>query len=85
MFTIKDQRTKLDLYKTANLFKENEKDLVEMYVDESQLLRKNYHEICYMYDDYEIYDIYYELKAVGLGDYQAFQNCTHSFKYGRKV
>ena len=85
LFTVKDQRTKLDLYKTANLFKENEKDLVEMYVDESQLLRKNYHEICYMYDDYEIYDIYYELKAVGLGDYQAFQNCTHSFKYGRKV
>ena len=78
LFTIKDQRTKLDLYKTANLFKENEKDLVEMYVDESQLLRKNYHEICYMYDDYEIYDIYYDLKAVGLGDYQFFRNCTHS-------
>ena len=85
LFRIKDQRTKLDLYKTANLFKENEQDLVEMYVDEAQLLRKNYHEICYIYDDYDICDVYYELKAVGLGDYQFFRNCTHSFNYSRKV
>jgi hypothetical protein len=85
LFAIKDQRSKLDMYKTTNLFKENEQDLVEMYIDESELLRKNYHEICYMYDDYEIYDIYYELKAVGLGEYQVFRNCTHSFGYSNKI
>ena len=56
-----------------------------MYLEDAQLLRKNYHEICYVYDDYEIHDIYYDLKAVGLGDYEYFRKCAHGFYYDREV
>ena len=64
LFNVKEQRSKIDLYKTVNLFKDNEDDLSE--IDRMQLLKRNYHEICYVYDDYDIHDVYYELKAVGL-------------------
>ena len=84
LYSIKN-KSKTDLYKTVNLFQQNEGDLAEMYLDEEQLLRKNYHVICYVYDDYDIYDIYYELKAVGLGEYQYFPKCTQSFYYDRKI
>ena len=81
LFKVKDVISKLDIYKTVNLFGDNEQDLLEMYLDEPQLLRKNYHEICYIYDDYDIYDIYYDLKAVGLSEYSYFPKCIHSFYY----
>ena len=85
LFSIKDRKSKINLYKTLNLFKENEQDLLEMYLDEAQLLRKNYHILCYIYDDYDIYEIYYDLKGVGLEDYQFFSKCTHSFRYDKKI
>ena len=85
LFTTKDIKSKEDLYKTTNLFKDNEQDIYEMYLEDAQLLRKNYHEICYVYDDYEIHDIYYDLKAVGLGDYEYFRKCAHGFYYDREV
>ena len=56
-----------------------------MYLDEAQLIRKNYHVICYVYDDYEIYDIYYVLKAVGLEHMQFFSKCSHGFYYDEKI
>ena len=39
---------------------------------EAKLLRKNWHEVCYIYDDYDIHDIHFELKAVGLGAFSFF-------------
>ena len=81
LFKVKEPKSKADLYKTINLFKENEQDLLEMYLDEAQLLRKNYHVMCYVYDDYDLYDIYYDLKGVGLGDYEFFPKCVHPFYY----
>ena len=85
LFNVKDVSSKLDLYKTVNLFKENEQDLLEMYIEEAQLLRKNYHEICYVYDDYDIYDIYYDLKAVGLSNNSYFPKCIHPFYYDKII
>ena len=85
LFSIKDPKSKDEFYKTKNLFKENERDLLEMYLDEAQLIRKNYHVICYVYDDYEIYDIYYVLKAVGLEHMQFFSKCSHGFYYDEKI
>ena len=85
LFHPKDSVSKLDMYKTMNLFKENEQDLLEMYLDEAQLLRKNYHEICYVYDDYDIYDIYYDLKAVGLSNYSYFPKCVHPFYHSQII
>ena len=86
LFTLKPQKSKEDLYKTVNLFQDNsEQDMMEMYLDEAQLLRKNYHVMCYVYDDYDIYDIYYDLRAVGLRDGEYFPKGSHGFYYDRKI
>ena len=86
LFKAKNFQQKQDLYKTLNIFKETEEDiLLEQYIEESQLLRKNYHVICYIYDDFDIYDIYYDLKAVGLRRGQYFPKCSHGFRYGRDI
>ena len=72
---IKPKNSKEELYKTINLFSK-EKD-----VDKSkspQLLEKNWHEICYIYDDYDIYDVNFILKAVGLSNNSSFKD--YSFK-----
>ena len=62
---IKPKGSKEDLYKTINIFSK-EKDVNKSTVP--QLLEKNWHEICYIYDDYDIYDVNFILKAVGLSD-----------------
>lgn len=79
-------KEKEDLYKTINIFKETEEDkLLEQYIEEAQLLRKNFHVICYIHDDFDVYDVYYDLKAVGLGYGQYFPKCSHGFYYGRET
>ena len=86
MFNLKKFQSKEDLYKTVNIFKETEEDfLIEQYTEEAQLLRKNYHVICYVHDDFDVYDIYYDLKAVGLRRHEFFRKCSHPFKYGKDI
>ena len=80
LFGIKDQ-----IWKTKILFKNKEEDLIENYLDEPQLLRKNWHEICYIYDEYDIHDIYYDIKAVGLNRNSYFPSGSHGFCYDSKV
>ena len=72
---IKPKGSKEDLYKTINLFSK-EKDVSSSKIP--QLLEKNWHEICYVYDDYDIYDVNFILKAVGLSNNSSFQD--YSFK-----
>ena len=86
MLGLKDFKAKEDLYKTAFIFRETEEDrLLERYIEEAQLLRKNYHVICYVYDDFDIYDVYYDLKAVGLRGGEYFPKCSHGFYYGKEI
>ena len=86
VFKLKGFNTKEDLYKTINIFKETEEDyLLEQFIEEAQLLRKNYHVICYVYDDFDAYDIYYDLKAVGLRRTEYFKKCYHNFHYGEDI
>ena len=74
---IKPKGSKEDLYKTTYLFsKEEEVDSA----DYAKLIEKNWHEICYVYDDYDIYDVYYTLKAVGLKNNATFQKASFYFK-----
>ena len=80
LFGIKDQSWK---YKTHILFDDN-KDIMDEYIDQPTLLKKNWHEICYVYDDYNIRDIYYEIKAVGLSRNSYFPTGSHSFYYDTK-
>ena len=85
LFSVKNQKNKADMYKTSNLFKEREEDYIENYLEESQIIRKNWHEVCYVYDDYDIYDIYYDIKAVGLENNHYFTSCSHGFYYDKIV
>ena len=77
LFNIKNVSKKLDLYKTINLFKNDEED--ELNNNYCNLIKKNYHEICYIYDDYDIHDVYFTLKAVGL--YGALSFTLGSFSF----
>lgn len=70
---IKPKGSKEDLYKTTYLFSKEE-DVNESYY--SKLLEKNWHEICYVYDDYDIYEVNYILKAVGLLGDSIFKQAT---------
>ena len=83
-FGIKNQNNnKAEFYKTSLLFKNNrEDDYLEYNIEESQILRKNWHEICYVYDEY---DIYYDIKAVGLRNNHFFTSTSHGFYYNTIV
>ena len=85
LYKVKEVSLKLDSYKSENLFRGSEEDLLEAYIDEEQLLRKNYHEICYIYDDYDLFDIYYDLKAVGLSEGIYFPKSIHRFDYDKII
>ena len=80
LFGVKDQSWK---YKTHILF-DNQQDIMDEYYDQPTLLKKNWHEICYVYDDYNIRDIYYDIKAVGLSRGSYFPTGTHGFYYDTK-
>ena len=67
-----------DLFSSKILFRDDN----NIYFHKKDLLRRNWKETCYVYQDYEIYDITFELKAVGLyNDYyfnQASIGLTHN-------
>ena len=83
-FGFRNPNELIDFYKTTNLFNNNENDYLENYL-EKQLLRKNWHQTCYIYDDYDIYDIYYDIKAVGLSPNHYFTSTSHGFYYNTIV
>ena len=67
LYNVKDVSKKLELYKTINLFKNNNE--VERNPLFAEIVKSNYHEICYVYDDYEIFDIYYTHKIFGQNNF----------------
>ena len=83
LYNAKDQAKKLDIFKTINIFQN--KDELDGDLEESKLFKKNYHEICYVYDDYDIHDIYYILKAIVLPNNSNFSLSTFSFNGVNKI
>lgn len=76
LFGIKDFGKIDDVFKSIYVFKQNENDdLYEMHT----LLMKNYHVTCYINDDYDLYDINYDLKAVGLLEDMFFNSGSFGF------
>ena len=75
LLSIKDFSKAKYIFDSMYLFR-NEKE--EKYTKED-LLRKNWKEICYIYDEYDIHDVNYELKAVGLPDNALFSSCSFGF------
>ena len=45
----------------------------------AEILRKNWHEICYVYDEYDVHNCNFVIKAVGLGPFSFFSFCSISF------
>ena len=54
-------------------------------LEKSALLRKNWNEVCYIYDDYDIHEVNYELKAVGLPKGSSFNRTSFGFIIGKKI
>jgi len=79
---IKPKVSKEDIYKSINLFRKEE-DINSS--DNPLLLEKNWHEICYVYDDYDIYDVNFILKAVGLSNNSSFEYYSFKMKINCEV
>ena len=72
---------KKDLFSSKNVF--SEEDFVQKGVQD--LLRKNWNEVCYVYEEYDIHDVHYELKAVGLPSNSFFSSCSIGFVIGADI
>ena len=81
---INDFGKNMNLFKSTVLF-QNNNDIEENYSPKAQMLKKNFHEVCYIYDDYDIHDINFELKAIGLEGYSFFNNCSYGFYMGKDI
>ena len=70
-----------DIFSSTNIFKEEDYENCR----QQDLLRKNWNEICYVYEQYDIHDIHYELKAVGLPPNTFFSSCSIGFVFDTEV
>ena len=70
-----------DIFSSTNLFKKDDYDNLE----KQDLLRKNWNEICYVYEEYDLHDVHYELKAVGLPPNTFFTSCSIGFIFDTDV
>ena len=81
---INDFGKNIELFKSKILFQDkNIQD--ENKIREAKILRKNWHEICYIYDDYDMHDVHFEVKAVGLGPFSFFNSCSIGFYMGKDI
>ena len=79
LLNVKNKESKLNLYKTINLFQKN--NINENNPRSFGLIKQNYHEICYIYDDFDLYDIYFNLYAFGpYGSYFKHDNIYYNYK-----
>ena len=84
LIRINDFGKNLDLFKSNNLFQNNNEN-DEKQMNKARLFKKNWNEVCYIYDDYDIHDVNYVLKAVGLGLYSYFNKCSNVFYIGKDI
>ena len=76
-------------YRSQPVNKSNEDnfngDLMEDYIDEPKLIRKNWEEKCYIYDDKDIHDVFYDIKAVSNDNKLIFNSCSYAFDYDKSI
>ena len=81
---IKDYGKKIDMFKTEALFKKrNEKKENRSKIP--KIIRKNWNEVCYIYDDYDIHDVNFEIKAIGLDPLCYFDSFSDNFIRGKYI
>ena len=81
---INDFGKNIDLFKSKIIF-DNRYEKDENRIREPKILRKNWNEVCYIYDDYDMHDVNYEIKAVGLGPFSFFNSCSNGFYMGKDI
>ena len=78
---INDFQNAKSIFDSTHVFVEDKDENLKA----QDLLRKNWNEICYVYEDYDIHDINYELKAVGLPPNTFFTSCSIGFVFDTDV
>jgi len=71
--------------KNKDKFDDINEDLMEKYINEPKLIRKNWIEKCYIYDDYDVHDIVYDIKAVSNDNKLIFNSCSFAFDYNKNI
>ena len=79
LLDIKEYQNSDKIFKSSNLFKEDDNNENQ---ECQNLLKKNWDEKCYIYDEYDLHDINYELKAVGLPPNVYYSSSSFSFYIG---
>jgi len=76
-------------YKNQSFNKNNyenlNEDLMENNKGEPKLIRKNWIEKCYIYDDKDVHDIFYEIKAISNDNKLIFNSCSYGFDYDKNI
>ena len=70
-----------DIFSSTKIFT---KEDYNNYINQD-LKRTNWNEICYVYEGYDIHDVHYELKAVGLPPNMFFTSCSFGFYYDTDI
>lgn len=76
LFDIKEFENPFELFSTRILFKEDDNN---DYQQIQNLLTKNWNEKCFVYDDYDLHDVNYELKAVGIPSNTFYSSASFAF------
>ena len=84
LFGIKDFNKADNIFKSMYVFN-NQEEADDDFYDKQNLLRKNWHETCYINNEYDTHDINYELKAVGLPNEMAFTTSYFGFNIDNKI
>jgi hypothetical protein len=70
-----------DIFRPENLFLDN----FEPNVNKPTLLFKNWNEICYIYNDYDLHNINFEIKAKGVPEDECLNLCSIGLSKNIKV
>ena len=84
LFGIKDFRKDESIFKSMYIFNEDENE-EDAFYEKQNLVKKNWHEICYINDNYDKHEINYELKAVGLPEDMCFTSGSFEFPINTRI
>ena len=84
LINIKDFGKNINIFSTKALFR-NTNEAKENSSKVPNIIRKNWNEVCYIYDDYDVYDVNFEIKAVGLSPLSYFNSCSTNFYMGNII
>ena len=77
LLKVKDPINRLNSFKDDSLFNNEEENKYENYKGKSFILHKNWNEMCYVYDNYNLYEINYDIQAIGLKKGSFFPTFNH--------